>query len=204
MKSERVPWWDALPEDFYRQSNDAEIGTAPSQSVRATAAVDRVARSVLSAAPLPAIYTRRGIEQQLRALEHHKALAARGDGDATFARPIGQPLVQEMRPGKLGGSKETFLTASSASAVFSALRSSAGSELRQAAPELGRLWTALVSLDESQADTDLHPRTHSRFLSNERSVVLLAFHVPGRNYDLIGDVKDYAAEQARKDKTPES
>ena len=118
LKGARVPWWDALPEDFYRQSNDAEIGTAPSQSVRAAAAVDRVARSVLSAALLPAIYTRRGIEQQLRALEHHKALAARGDGDATFARPIGQTLVQEMRPGKLGGSKETFLTASSASTVF--------------------------------------------------------------------------------------
>ena len=87
---------------------------------------------------------------------------------------------------------------------FSALRSSAGSEPRQAAPKLGRLCTALVSPDESQADTDLHPRMHSRFLSNERSVVLLAFHVPGRNYDLIGDVKDYATEHAGKDKTPES
>ena len=108
LKGARVPWWNALPEDFYRQSNDAEIGTAPSQSVRAAAAVDRVARSVLSAALLPAIYTRRGIEQQLRALEHHKALAARGDGDATFARPIGQTLVQEMRPGKLGGSLLRF------------------------------------------------------------------------------------------------
>ena len=38
----------------------------------------------LSTLLLPAIYTGRGIEQQLRTLDHHKGLARLGDSEVTF------------------------------------------------------------------------------------------------------------------------
>lgn len=99
-------WWQRLPEDFFRQDDGTELDAEHPLKVAATAAVDRVLRSVLgiavTAALGPGFLTPARIHEQMRQMRPHQALADAGDSEAVFGRARSGIRVEQLRPRVLG------------------------------------------------------------------------------------------------------
>ncbi|MDB5974486.1 MAG: abhydrolase 18 [Nevskia sp.] len=98
-------WWDQLPDDFFRQPDGTELDRHHRFKVGATAAVDRVMRSVLagmmSLAMAPAILSRSGWQREIERLKYYAKLADLADSALAFPRPRRGIQVQELRPSRL-------------------------------------------------------------------------------------------------------
>ena len=85
------PWWNQLPDDFYRQTDSTELDTSHCLQVRGTAALDRIARTGLSAAVsfamAAALAPKRQMQEQRRLLEFYQQYANKADPAAVFPKP---------------------------------------------------------------------------------------------------------------------
>lgn len=101
-----APWWQRLPEDFYRQVNRTPLDTEHRLKVVASAAFDiglrSVVGSVVGLAMLPHFLTPARIRRQMEQMQPHRRLADAGDAEAVFARPQARAPVHELRARLLG------------------------------------------------------------------------------------------------------
>ena len=85
------PWWDRLPDDFYRHRFAPDIAARHAGQVRITAAADRVLRSGLSALAslgmCPTLWPRAAAHRELERLRVYQRLADRADTAAVFPKP---------------------------------------------------------------------------------------------------------------------
>ena len=85
------PWWEALPDDYYRLSNHTHLHDSDPLKVAVTAGADHVLRSglgsLIGCALLPYMSTAKKLEAERRALEFYQGFADRADAEAVFKRP---------------------------------------------------------------------------------------------------------------------
>lgn len=86
-----LPWWDRLPDDFFRQPDGTVIDHAHPLKVHGSAGLDRVLRSVVSglvtAALAPTMWRRERLEQEVARLDVYEALARNADAARAFVAP---------------------------------------------------------------------------------------------------------------------
>lgn len=89
--AEAPPWWQQLPEDFYRQPDSTELDQSHWLQVRSTAALDRVARTGLgtavSLAMAASLASGRKMQEQRRLLRFYQQYADQADPAAVFSKP---------------------------------------------------------------------------------------------------------------------
>lgn len=100
----RLPWWEQLSEDFWRQADGTELDTRHPLKVHGTAGMERVLRTSLSAtvcAAMVASMARKGrARQEFEALRFYEPLARAGDPAQVFLPPPkGIPIAAQELPG---------------------------------------------------------------------------------------------------------
>ncbi|EJM49266.1 hypothetical protein PMI26_00337 [Pseudomonas sp. GM33] len=92
MESElQAPWWEQLPEDFWRQADGTELDASNRLKVHGTAAIERVLRTSLSStvatAMSVALYKGGNAGHEFEALRFYEPLARGGDATRVFLQP---------------------------------------------------------------------------------------------------------------------
>jgi hypothetical protein len=89
--AQSLPWWQTLPDDFNRRPCPTPIDARESLKVRATAGLDNVLRAGLAlgamASLAPTFLRPARFAEDWAALDHHRAVADRGDVAAAFPMP---------------------------------------------------------------------------------------------------------------------
>lgn len=102
-----APWWELLPQDFYRQADGTTIDHLNPVKIAGTAAVDRLARTglgaMVSAGMGPSIINRRRMQADLARGDFYRQMADRANADEVFVRPR-KVSVEIARP-RRGGYK---------------------------------------------------------------------------------------------------
>ena len=88
MTNTALPWWEALPEDYYARAEGTELDRTHPLSVKSTAALDKYLRTILAVLITgglgSAAIKARGLAADFDQLEFYKPFADRGDADAVF------------------------------------------------------------------------------------------------------------------------
>lgn len=104
-KTNKEPWWQAFPADFYRSSNYTDIAQQQVSAVKQTVVLDKVTRLSLAlavtGASLPNLFSQRRVEQDLAKMEFYKGLADRADAAETFATPPAKISVKTLSAPRL-------------------------------------------------------------------------------------------------------
>jgi len=86
-----VPWWERLPDDFHRQSDETELDARHWLTVRVTAALERLVRvplaTLVAASAWPAMTQPGRAEREFEALRFYEPLARAGDVSRVFVPP---------------------------------------------------------------------------------------------------------------------
>ena len=99
------PWWERLPEDFWRQADGTELDPRHPLKIHGTAAIERVMRTALSttvAASALATLSRPGrLQREFEALSFYEPLARAADASRVFLPPPKDIVIaQRELPGK--------------------------------------------------------------------------------------------------------
>ena len=98
----RLPWWEALPEDFFRHRDRFSLGLRDRAFVEATAVTDVVLRTLGAALvgllAFPLGYHPVAIRRAMRARDFYEDIARSGDRSRFFAEP--SPVPVELRPAR--------------------------------------------------------------------------------------------------------
>ncbi|CAN7491857.1 MULTISPECIES: alpha/beta hydrolase family protein [Pseudomonas] len=99
------PWWERLPEDFWRQADSTELDPRHPLKIHGTAAIERVMRTALSttvAASALATLSRPGrLQREFEALSFYEPLARAADASRVFLPPPKDIVItQRELPGK--------------------------------------------------------------------------------------------------------
>ncbi|MGB1222484.1 MAG: hypothetical protein ACPG43_13135, partial [Alcanivoracaceae bacterium] len=85
------PWWEHLPEDFYRYPDAFAMPAALRRKVGFTVALDQLTRtglaSLVAAASSPAMLLGNSLQEDLRQQDFHESLLASGDRYQFFREP---------------------------------------------------------------------------------------------------------------------
>ncbi|MDX1498079.1 MAG: hypothetical protein R3352_11020, partial [Salinisphaeraceae bacterium] len=102
-----APWWELLPQDFYRQADGTTIDHLNPVKIAGTAALDRLARTglgaMVSAGMGPSILNQRRMQADLARGDFYRQMADRANADEVFVRPR-KVSVETARP-RRGGYK---------------------------------------------------------------------------------------------------
>jgi len=97
-----LPWWEALPEDFFRHRDRFSLGIRDRAFVETTAATDVVLRTLGAALvgllAFPLGYHPAAIQRALHARAFYEGIARSGDRARFFAAP--SPVRVELRPAR--------------------------------------------------------------------------------------------------------
>jgi pimeloyl-ACP methyl ester carboxylesterase len=86
-----APWWERLPDDFHRQSDETELDARHWLTVRVTAALERLVRvplaTLVAASAWPAMSQPGRAGREFEALRFYEPLARAGDVSRVFVPP---------------------------------------------------------------------------------------------------------------------
>ena len=95
------PWWQSLPEDFYRQSDGTELDALHPLKVHGTAGLDRVLRTglatLMTTALAAPVLSRKRLRREQELLSFYRGLADDGDAKQVFIAPPRGVAVRERR-----------------------------------------------------------------------------------------------------------
>ncbi|PAM82498.1 alpha/beta hydrolase [Pseudomonas sp. ERMR1:02] len=95
----RSPWWERLPEDFWRQPDGTELDARHPLKIHGTAAIERVMRTSLSAtvaaSALMTLAKPGRLQREFEALRFYEPLARAADASRVFLPPPKDIVISE-------------------------------------------------------------------------------------------------------------
>lgn len=101
IQNQSTPWWERLPDDFYRHRYAPELAADHHTQVRITAAADCVVRSglgvLVSMGLLTSLGTKAGARREMERLSFYKKYADLADAQVVFTKPEKPQHIQRTR-----------------------------------------------------------------------------------------------------------